>query len=304
MADIINVAIVGIGALGMMYGEHIMTSGKADLSFIMDENRLVKHKDDIYTVNGVAQNFNFLSPKAASVMDLIIVATKFNGLDDAIEEIAPFVGENTIIFSVLNGITSEEKLIERFGKKNILHCVVLGMDAVRNGNELVYQHKGIVKIGAVDELNNKALDKICTFFDSINLPFSRETDILHALWAKLLLNVGINQTCMIYETNYGGAFDNDEARDNMYAAMHEVIAVAQAEGVNLTEEDLSASVKVLKGLAYEGMPSMRQDALAKHKSEVDLFAGTIIALGKKHGIPTPVNDIYYKKIKEIEKNYA
>lgn len=304
MADIKKVAIVGIGALGMMYGEHILASGKADLAFIMDENRLVKHKDDVYTVNGKRQSFKFLSPKDAYCMDLIIVATKFNGLDDAIEEIAPFVGENTIIFSVLNGITSEEKLIERFGKKNILHCVVLGMDAVRNGNDLVYQHKGVVKIGAVYDINNEALDNVCAFFEAIALPYSKEPDILHALWAKLLLNVGINQTCMIYETTYGGAFDNNEARENMYAAMHEVIDVAQAEGVNLTEKDLIASVNVLKGLAYEGMPSMRQDGLAKRKSEVDLFAGTIIALGKKHGIPTPVNDIYYNKIKEIERTYA
>lgn len=89
----------------------------------------------------------------------------------------------------------------------------------------------------------------------------------------------------------------------MYAAMHEVIAVAQAEGVNLTEEDFQASVKVLQGLAYEGMPSMRQDGLAKRKSEVDLFAGTIVALGKKHNIPTPINQIYYNKIKAIEENY-
>lgn len=89
----------------------------------------------------------------------------------------------------------------------------------------------------------------------------------------------------------------------MYAAMHEVIAVAQAEGVNLTEEDFQASVKVLQGLAYEGMPSMRQDGLAKRKSEVDLFAGTIVALGNKHGIPTPINQIYYNKIKAIEENY-
>lgn len=303
MTSIKNVAIVGIGALGMMYGEHILTSGKANLSFIMDEQRLAKHKNDVYAVNGITQNFTFLSPKNASVMDLIIVATKFNGLDDAIEEIAPFVGDNTIIYSVLNGITSEEKLIERFGMQNILHCVVLGMDAVRTGNALVYQHKGIVKIGAVDEINLKALDTLCEFFDYINLPYSKEADILHALWAKLLLNVGINQTCMIYETTYGGAFDNAEARENMYAAMHEVIAVAQAEGVNLTEEDFQASVKVLQGLAYEGMPSMRQDGLAKRRSEVDLFAGTVVALGKKHCIPTPINQIYYNKIKAIEENY-
>lgn len=303
MHKINKVAIVGLGALGMMYGEHIISSGKADLYFIMDEARLKKHKNDTYTVNNINQSFKFLSPKAAVKMDLIIIATKFNGLDAAIQEIVPFVDDNTIIFSVLNGITSEEKLRQRFGKKNILHCVVLGMDAVRTGTTLTYQHKGIVKIGAVDAINNDILDELCAFFEEISLPYSKEADILHALWAKLLLNVGINQTCMIYETSYGGAFANPEARENMYSAMHEVIEIAKAEGVNLTEADFEASVKVLKSLSYDGMPSMRQDGLAHRKTEVDLFAGTIIALGKKHGISTPINQIYYDRIKSMEEKW-
>lgn len=298
-----KVAIVGMGALGLLYGEHIKNSGLCDLYFIMDEERLQRHSCDKYIVNGIEHKFNLVSPRQAEVMDVIIVATKFSGLEQAMDEMVPFVGDHTIIFSVLNGITSEEKLIERFGGSNILHCVVLGMDAVREGTALTYEHKGVVKIGTVDEANIPALDLVCSWFEQIKLPYSREADILHALWAKLLLNVGINQTCMVYGTNYGGAFDNQEACKNMYAAMNEVLAVAKAEGVNLTEKDLDAAVKVLKSLSYEGTPSMRQDGLAKRKSEVDLFGGTIVALGKKHNIATPVNSFYYNKVKEIEAEY-
>lgn len=298
-----KVAIVGMGALGLMYGEHIQEAGSVELFFIMDKERKARHLQDKYIINNIEKQFKLVSPEDGQPMDLIIVATKFGGLEQAMEEMAPFVGQDTIIFSVLNGITSEELLIDRFGAKNVLHCVVLGMDAVRKETSLTYQHKGVVKIGVVNADNFGALTSVCEFFESIALPYSKEEDILHALWAKLLLNVGINQTCMIYETNYGGAFDNDEARTNMYAAMHEVIAVAKAEGVNLTEADFEGCVKVLKGLAYDGMPSMRQDGLAKRKSEVDLFAGTIVALGKKHNIPTPVNSFYYQRVKEMEAKY-
>lgn len=298
-----KVAIVGMGALGLMYGEHIQSSGKAELFFIMDPERLAKHKHDKYTVNGKPQVFKLRSPQNADPMDLIIVATKYSGLEDALEEMRGFMGEHTIIFSVLNGITSEERMLEHFGAHNLLHCVVLGMDAVRTGTSLCYQHKGIVRIGTIFEENTRALADVCSFFDDIQLPYSKEEDIMHALWAKLLLNVGINQTCMIYETNYGGAFSNPEACQNMYAAMHEVITVAQAEGVNLTEADFEGSVKVLKSLASEGIPSMRQDGLAKRKSEVDLFAGAIVALGRKHNIQVPVNTAYYTKIKAMEAGY-
>lgn len=45
---------------------------------------------------------------------------------------------------------------------------------------------------------------------------------------------------------------------------------------------------------------MRQDAMAKRKTEVELFAGTIISLAKKHGLSVPVNERFYRTIKEME----
>ena len=302
--EIKTVAIVGMGALGLLYGEAIAKAcGREAVRFVMDEERYERHKNDVYVINGKKQSFVLQSAAAAEAADLVLVATKFSGLAQALEEMQGLVGEDTVIISVLNGITSEELIAERYGAQHVLHCVALGMDAVREGTTLTYQHQGMLKIGCVDKHLEPKLDAVCAFLQRCGLQYVREDDILHALWAKLLLNVGINQTCMVYETSYGGALAGEEARTSMFAAMHEVIDVAQQEGVNLTEADFLACVKVIEGLSYAGLPSMRQDALARRKSEVELFAGTILRLAKKHGLPAPVNQRYYDRIQEIEAQY-
>lgn len=299
-----TVAIVGMGALGMLYGEQLQKVLPAGaVRFVMDEERFKRHKNDKYEVNGVEQSFTLQSVAQAEPVDLVIVATKFSGLNEALGEMQGLVGPQTIIFSVLNGISSEEYIKERYGDNNLLYCVALGMDAVREGTSLTYQHKGILKLGILKKKQRPALAAVMALLEKAGIQYVIEEDILHALWAKLLLNVGINQTCMVYETNYGGAFTNEEARQDMFAAMHEVITVAQREGIKLTEADFEGCVKVLRGLSPEGLPSMRQDAMAKRKSEVELFAGTIIRLGAKHNVPTPVNQRYYDIIKEMEAKY-
>ena len=302
--EIKTVAIVGMGALGMLYGEQLQKVLPAGaVRFVMDEERFKRHKNDKYEVNGVEQSFTLQSVAQAEPVDLVIVATKFSGLNEALEEMQGLVGPQTIIFSVLNGIRSEEYIKERYGDDNLLYCVALGMDAVREGTSLTYQHKGILKLGMLAKKQRPALAAVMALLEKAGIQYVIEEDILHALWAKLLLNVGINQTCMVYETNYGGAFTNEEARQDMFAAMHEVITVAQREGIKLTEADFEGCVKVLRGLSPEGLPSMRQDAMAKRKSEVELFAGTIIRLGAKHNVPTPVNQRYYDIIKAMEAKY-
>lgn len=299
-----TVAIVGMGALGVLYGEQlnrVLPAGA--VRFVMDEERFLRHQNDKYEVNSVEQSFTLQSAATAEPVDLVIVATKFSDLQEALTEMQGLVGPKTIIFSVLNGISSEEYIKERYGDDNLLYCVALGMDAVREGTSLTYQHKGVLKLGILEKKQRPALAAVMALLEKAGIQYIIEEDIQHALWAKLLLNVGINQTCMVYATNYGGAFTNEQARDDMFAAMHEVIDVAQKEGISLTEADFEGCVRVLRGLSPEGLPSMRQDALAKRRSEVELFAGTIVRLGAKHAVPTPVNQRYYDIIKAMEAQY-
>jgi 2-dehydropantoate 2-reductase len=72
--------------------------------------------------------------------------------------------------------------------------------------------------------------------------------------------------------------------------MQETIAVAAAEGVKLTERDLEEWYRLIPTLSPEGKTSMLQDIEAGRKTEVEIFAGKVVALGARHGIPTPVNE--------------
>ena len=145
------------------------------------------------------------------------------------------------------------------------------------------------------------LAALTDFLDLSGIEYEVCPDIRTAMWNKFMINVGINQTCMVYETNYGGATAPDSrACKDMEKAMHEVIAVAKAEGIVLTEEDFEKDMGILRGLNPEGTPSMRQDALAGRPSEVELFAGTMLRIAAQHGIDVPVNRRYYKRIREME----
>ena len=73
--------------------------------------------------------------------------------------------------------------------------------------------------------------------------------------------------------------------------------------MTLTDADISAWMKMTDALNPDGMPSMRQDTLARRPTEVELFAGAMRRLGEKHGVPTPVNDMLYRRIAELEAAY-
>ena len=83
----------------------------------------------------------------------------------------------------------------------------------------------------------------------------------------------------------------------------EVIEIAKAEGVNNTDKMLVDALKIFKTMSPNGKTSMLQDIEAKRKTEVDIFAGTVIELGKKHNIHTPHNILLQTLIKEAEKKF-
>jgi 2-dehydropantoate 2-reductase len=112
-----------------------------------------------------------------------------------------------------------------------------------------------------------------------------------------MMNVGVNQTASVYLCNYGGLQEEGQARNTMIAAMREVIPLSKRAGYPLTEEDLSYWLKVLSVLRPEGKPSMQQDVEAGKTTEVGLFSGTVLELGRKYGIETPVNEALYEKLK-------
>jgi 2-dehydropantoate 2-reductase len=214
------------------------------------------------------------------------------------------VGEKTIILSALNGITSEGIIGETYGIEKLLYCVAQGMDAVKEGNQLTYDHMGMLVFGEKESTTiSPRVQAVDSFLECMELPHLVDLNMNKRLWGKFMLNVGVNQTVAIMEGNYETVQKDGLARNKMIAAMREVMFLSTLEGIPLTDEDLNYWLRILGTLSPEGKPSMRQDMEAKRYSEVELFAGTVLKLGKKYGVDTPVNQELYQIITNQESQY-
>jgi 2-dehydropantoate 2-reductase len=240
----------------------------------------------------------------AGPADLVIFAVKYNGLEKAILDMKNQIGPNTIILSALNGISSEEIIGDAFGHEKVLYSVAQGMDGIRIGNKLTYKNMGMLCFGdrepGVISQKTKAVE---SFFLKTDFPHQVEVDMKRRMWGKLMLNVGVNQTVGVFRGSYGTIQENGEARDIMIGAMREVMAISMMEGAVQEERDLNYWLSVVDSLNPAGKPSMAQDIDEERMTEVDLFSGTVLALGLKHGIATPINQMLNERIKKLEKEF-
>ncbi|MBQ3090827.1 MAG: ketopantoate reductase family protein [Oscillospiraceae bacterium] len=305
MKEIKTVAIVGMGALGILFGSRMAEQiGFENVSYVMDEARCLRSRGKAVYCNDQPLVFNCLTPEEAKPADLVVVAVKYTGLEAALDVMAGCVGEDTVIISVLNGISSEEIIARRYGWDRVLYSVAVGMDAMRFGDRLTYTKMGMLALGTDRPEMKGQLERLTRFFDRAQVPYQVDEDILHRLWGKFMLNVGVNQTCMVFSCTFSDVWREGKERQTMLGAMEEVIAVAGAKGITLTGADLEEYDRLIRTLAPNGTPSMGQDRINRRPSEVEMFAGMIIAMGREHNVPTPVNQWLYEQVKEIEAQYV
>lgn len=165
------------------------------------------------------------------------------------------------------------------------------------------QPEAVAEVVPGKPISSGRLEALTRFLTRSGIAYTVEEDILYRLWGKFMLNVGINQTCMAFETDYGGALEPGKTYDTLVGAMRETMAVAHAEGILLKEEDITSYIGLIRTLSPKGMPSMRQDGIARRPSEVEMFSGALRKMAAKHGIPVPVNDWLYERIRELEAGY-
>jgi 2-dehydropantoate 2-reductase len=296
-----KVAIIGAGAIGAAYGSILYEMDPRGVSFIAAGGRYEKLKRDGVVVNGKRYAIAVARPEEATPADLLIVAVKHHHLDQAIGEMKKAVGLATTILSVMNGIDSEERIGAVYGMDKVVYGLTLGIDAVRDGNSVNYTNQGRIFFGEAKnaDMTNR-VRRIHELFDRAGIAHVIPPDMIRSLWFKYMVNVGANQASAILRANYGALRSSSEARDLMDSAMREVIAIAGAIKVDLGEKDIGEWYTVLEGLNPEGKTSMFQDVEAGRKTEVEMFAGTVIELGKRYGVATPVNQRLFDDLKRIE----
>ena len=299
-----RIFIVGAGAMGAAYGSMFHDMDPGCVSFVARDERAKRLKEKGLVVNGRHYALPVVTPEqSVPPADLIMVAVKNHHLPQAIEDMRDLVGKRSVILSVMNGIESEEQLGAALGMEKVLYAVAVGIDAVREGHVVTYSKRGKLYFGeARNSAHTERVKALQALFTGAGIVSEIPEDMIRTLWWKFMINVGINQASAVLRAPYGVFQTLPEAGNLMESAMQEVILLAEAQNIDLSEKDIKEWLAFLASLAPTGKTSMLQDVEAGRKTEVEIFSGKVVSLGKACGVPTPVNEALYRILKVMEQS--
>ncbi len=294
-----TVAILGAGAVGsyLMWG----LTGKEglELSIVAEGDRRKRFETEGFVINGKTYRPPVKSPEEAHNVDLLIVATKYNSLRAALPDIAKVVGENTNVMSLMNGVDSEEIISEVVPPEKMIYSVIK-VASERVGNTVKFDPETTVGMiyGEKDGSISRRIMDLDELFNGTGLHYRATTEVINEIWSKFRLNVPNNQVQAMLSVGVGAYRDSEHVHFLQQAVLSEVDAIALAKGVDFSKSAKSSTFgsKVKDRARY----STLQDLDAKRHTEVDMFSGAIIRMGRELGIPTPYNEFVFHMIKALE----
>jgi 2-dehydropantoate 2-reductase len=308
MADnsIRTCALIGAGAIGSYYIYYLSEKMKANFSVIADGERADRLKKGI-EINGRTYYPNVKRPEETHGVDLLLIAVKYTALESILPDLEKIIDrDHTIVLSLLNGVNSEEVIRQAIHPKNLVWSF-MKIQSTRTGHSIVFDpertlglYYGIPDVKAIED--SPLLKSLSDFLAGTGIRSHFCPDILSDLWGKFYLNVTSNLPQAVIDVGVGALEDSPYLKAVADGMGKEVMRIAEARGISISSV-LTGPVNsrvAAKSAAY----STLQDLRAKRPTEVDVFAGEIIRLGKEYGIPTPYNEVVYDFIKALEEKNA
>ncbi len=299
-----KISLIGLGAMGAFFAPRLSDAFGNNFRIIAGGKRKERLEKNGITVNGVNYKFPVISPDTENdPADLIIIAVKGYSLGDALLDIKNQVGENTIILPVLNGVDSEDETILAYGKEHVLYSYMRISIVMKDGVADFNPNGGLVHFGEKTNDSSHYSDRVNfvkEIFDKAAIPYEIDEDMVRGIWFKYMCNIGENMTCGLLGVPFGAFQSSDHANNIRIAAMQEVLNIAQKKGISLSQKDIDAQNINVKNIPYPNKPSTLQDLEGKKHTEVDMFAGQVIKMGKELNVPTPVCELFYNGIRVLE----
>lgn len=318
-----KIAVVGAGAIGGVTAAFIKQAGY-DLELVCKHRALAdKINDSGLKINGlkgahqVRMHAVETIPDLSQPKDLIFLATKANDCVAAAQELIPFLKPDSVVVSLQNGI-SETALAGALGKERVVGCVVGWGASHYIQGELEVTSDGEFIIGNLDHRPDDRLAFIKQVLDAVN-PTRISNNIMGELYAKLIINACINSLGVVCGARLGLMLADKRARTLFIMLMREALAVAEAMNIKVEPAaggkldyytflgdgilaDFKRHITIrMIGFKYRRIKSSSLQSIERgRRTEIDFLNGYICDHGKKHRVPTPVNDAVRKMVLEIE----
>ena len=305
-----NIGVIGAGSVGSILISHLFTAYPDNFYLLASGERAERMKKNGLSINDrTLKPIIYSDPSQEVSLDLLIVAVKSYSLDSVIADIRPLIGNDTIILPLLNGIMATERLRSAFPGNRVLYGVMIRTDAHRTGHKVYYTTPGEIQLGyAFNNPVKPEVEDIKNCLAGSGLNANIYEDMKRIQWRKWMLNTGGSQAAVEIGGECGYFEQVDEIVEIIRLCIDEIVELAKAEKVNITTDDRDDIIQFLLGYPAHKKMSMLQDVEAGRPIEIEEYAGTVIRLGEKHGIPTPANRFIYlsiaakKKVSDLKKH--
>ena len=298
-----RIAVIGAGGIGGIYGAALARAG-ADVTFVARGAHLAAMREKGLRVEGDRGETHIRpaqatdDPASIGVVDYVLSCVKLWDVESAGEQLRPIVGPQTAVVPLQNGIDAAERLIPILG-----HEAVMGGTAFVTGSIVapgVIRQTGTYQRMTFGELDGSAsargerLRDLCAAagFEGVLSP-----DIRVPIWDKFILLVPLSGLNALTRLPLGKWRDDPDLSALCEASLRETVAVGLAEGVRLPSDSFEKTLAMIRSMPPHHTTSMGNDLLRGNRLELPWFAGKVVELARRHGIPTPANAFIYAALK-------
>jgi len=298
-----RIAVVGAGGIGGPYGASLAKSG-VEVTFVARGAHLAAIRENGLRVEGDRGETHIRPARATDdissigPVDFVLLCVKLWDVESAGEQLRAIVKPETAVVPLQNGVDAAERLIPIVGHKAVMGgtAFVTGMIAapglIRQTG--TYQRMTFGELDGRPSARGQRLSDLC---ETAGFEGILSSDIRVPLWDKFVLLVPLSGLHALTRLPLGMWREDPDFLALYEAALRETVAVGLAEGVPLPPNCIENGMAQMWSMPAHHTTSMGNDLLHGNRLELPWFAGKVVELGRRYGVPTPVNGLIYAALK-------
>lgn len=292
-----KVAVMGAGAVGCYFGGMLARAGH-DVTLIGRPQHVaaVQRSGLLLDTQSFQEHVPMRADTDASGVaeaQLVLFCVKSTDTTLAAHDIAPYLGAQTTLLSLQNGVDNAERLQASL-RQEVIPAVVYVATEMAGPGHVKHHGRGDLVIGV-----SPSSDAVAELFTSAGVPLTVSENVTGELWTKLILNCAYNALSAISKLPYGRIVAGEGVPAVMDDIVAECLAVAKAAGV-VVPGDLRQAVPGIARAMPAQFSSTAQDLMRGKPSEIDHLNGYVVRKGESLGIATPVNRVLHCLVRLLE----
>lgn len=298
-----RIVVIGAGGTGGYFGGLLARAGE-DVTFLARGSQLEALCTHGLTVKSrLAGTFSLpvhatSDPQEIGPVDLVLFCVKTYDTRAAIEGLHLFIGPETVILPIQNGIDAAERLSREVGVQHLIGAVAYVTSQIESPGVIAQTAgSGSIEMGELAGGQSERTQRLQQMLRHAGISAELPHDIHVTLWEKFIFICAFSGVTALTRLPLGQVFAYQETSDLLKAVMKEGEELARAHGIALPVDIVERGYATLKALEPGAKGSMAFDLLAGRRLEIEALNGTMVRLGKEHGMSLPFNSAIYAALK-------